>query len=251
MSETTKKKKKPKILTPSGAGLSVKLFKVEGLRSSPAQIATALKKVKYAPKTSDHVGAGFTKITATGKTVEGEIIAGFKVPILTYGAGGKLALVHYISVNKAEIFIKTGKGTVEVRGSERVARKFRMLMEEHTGARLTPLNLNTDGVKAIYGEATDIASVTLSGVERGNLTQAEFRGISIKNEAEIGLYTRKYRGEISRFRGTFPYPSGAQHTTAVNAELGSLMIYRSGEGIAEKDLNWIVGLIEDAALEQT
>jgi len=161
-----------------------------------------------------------------------------------------LAPVHYISVNKAEVLIKTGKGTVEVRGSERVARKFRMLMEEHTGARLTPLNLNTDGVKAIYGEATDIASVTLSGVERGNLTQAEFRGISIKNEAEIGLYTRKYRGEISRFRGTFPYPSGAQHTTTVNAELGSLMIYRSGEGITEKDLNWIVALIEDAALEQ-
>ncbi|MHA2070409.1 MAG: hypothetical protein ACW985_01330 [Candidatus Thorarchaeota archaeon] len=249
MSKTTKKKKKkPDLLRPTGVGLSVKLYKYEGTKSNAAQIATALKKVKYAPKSKKHVGAGFAKVSATGKTVQGEIIAGFKVPILTYGTGGRLEPVHYISVSKAQVFVKTGKGTVEVRGSERVARKFRMLMEEHTGAKLTPLNLNSEGVKAIYGEATDIASVMLSGVERGNLTQAEFRGISIKNEAEIGLYTRKYRGEITRFRGTFPYPSGAQHTTTVNADLGSLMVYRSGEGIAEKDLNWIVGLMEDAAL---
>ena len=249
MSTTTKKKKKkPDLLRPTGVGLSVKLYKYEGTKSNAAQIATALKKVKYAPKSTKHAGAGFSKVSATGKTVQGEIIAGFKVPILTYGTGGRLEPVHYISVSKAQVFVKTGKGTVEVRGSERIARKFRMLMEEHTGAKLTPLNLNSEGVKAIYGETTDVASVMLSGVERGNLTQAEFRGVSIKNEAEIGLYTRKYRGEISRFRGTFPYPSGAQHTTTVNADLGSLMIYRSGEGIAEKDLNWIVGLMEDAAL---
>ena len=35
-----------------------------------------------------------------------------------------------------------------------------------------------------------------------------------------------------------------------NAEVGSLMIYRTGDGIAEKDLNWIVELMEDAALTQ-
>jgi hypothetical protein len=248
LSRTTKKKKKPALLRPIGVGLSVKLYKYEGTKSNAAQIATALKKVKYAPKSTKHVGAGFVKVSATGKVVQGEIIAGFKVPILTYGTGGKLETVHHISVSKAQVFVKTGKGTVEVRGSERVARKFRMLMEEHTGAKLTPLNLNADGVRVIYGEATDIASVMLSGMELGNLKQAEFRGESIKNEAEIGLYTRKYRGEITRFRGTFPFPSGAQHTTTVNAEVGSLMIYRSGEGIAEKDLKWIVGLMEDAAL---
>ncbi|MHA2040662.1 MAG: hypothetical protein ACW975_02265 [Candidatus Thorarchaeota archaeon] len=106
MSKTTKKKKKkPDLLRPTGVGLSVKLYKYEGTKSNAAQIATALKKVKYAPKSKKHVGAGFAKVSATGKTVQGEIIAGFKVPILTYGTGGRLEPVHYISVSKAQVFV--------------------------------------------------------------------------------------------------------------------------------------------------
>lgn len=247
--KTTKKKKKPSLVRTRGMGLSVKLFRYTDTKMSTAQLVSSFKKVPYAPKNKNDAASGFTKVKATGTTVEGDFVAGFRVPVLTYDKDGNLAPVHYVSVDKGQIFVKTSKGTIEVRGSERVARKFRQVMEEETGAKLTPLNLN-GGVKKVYGEAADIAAVMLTGVEKGNLTQAEFRGVGIQNEAEIGLYTRRYKGEISRFRGTFPYPSGAFLTTAVNAEAGSLMIYRTGEGIYEKDLKWIVDLMENAALEQ-
>jgi hypothetical protein len=247
--KTTKKKKAASLVRTRGMGLSVKLFKYTGLKLSAPQLTTALKKIKYSPKSQKDAATGFTKVTASGRTVIADLVAGFRVPVLGYDKDGNLTPIHYVSVDKGQAFVKTGKGTVEIRGSERIARRFKSLMEDTTGAKLTPLNLN-GGTKIIYDAAADIASVLLTGVEKGNLTQAEFRGIGIQNEDEIGLYTRRYKGEITRFRGTFPYPSGAFLTTAVNAEAGSLMIYRTGEGIYEKDLRWIVGLMEDAALAQ-
>jgi len=230
-------------------GLSVKLFRCSGLKLSAPQLTSALKKIKYSPKSRKDAATGFTRVSASGRTVTADLVAGFRVPVLGFDKDGNLTPVHYVSVDKGQVFVKTGKGTVEVRGSERIARRFKSLMEETTGAKLTPLNLN-GGTRIIYDAAADIASVLLTGVEKGNLTQAEFRGIGIQNEDEIGLYTRRYKGEITRFRGTFPYPSGAFLTTSVNAEAGSLMIYRTGEGIYEKDLNWIVELMENAALAQ-
>lgn len=229
-------------------GLSVKLFRLSEMNLSATQLVTQLKKIVYSPKGTE-ISTGFSKVSVIGKTVSADMIAGFRVPILTYDKDGNLVPKHYVSVDKGSIFIKLAKGTVEIRGSERIARKFRQTLEDISDAKLSPLNLN-GGTKQIYDKAADIASVMLTGVEKGNLTQAEFRGIGIQNEEEIGLYTRRYKGEITRFRGTFPYPSGAFLTTTVNAETGSLMIYRTGDGIAEKDLNWIVELMENAALTQ-
>ncbi|MHA1575984.1 MAG: hypothetical protein ACTSU3_01355, partial [Candidatus Thorarchaeota archaeon] len=108
------------------------------------------------------------------------------------------------------------------------------------------LNLN-GGTKKVYEKASEVSSVLLTGVEKGNLSRAEFHGTSIAGEDDILMYTRRYKGEISRFRGTFKYPSGAILTTVVNATSGSLMIYRSGDGIKERDVNYIVKLMEDAA----
>jgi len=248
--KTTKKKRtsKSKLVRVPGLGLSVKLFRHEGVTKSPTQIATLLRGVPYKPKGKKDIAAGFVDVKASGKNVRASFIAGFRVRVLTYDADGNLTPVHYVSVDRGEVIIKTDRGTVEVRGSERVARKFRRLYEELTGASLSPLNLN-GGTKKLYDQAKNIDAVLLTGIEKGNLSQLEFRGHSIQTEAEIGLYARKYKGSITRFRGTFSYPSGAFLTTTINAETGSLMVYKSGDGILEKDLTWIVDLMEEAALE--
>jgi hypothetical protein len=113
------------------------------------------------------------------------------------------------------------------------------LLEDTTGAKVTPLSLN-GGAKKLYDRANDVASVLVTDVEKGNLRQAEFRGSGIQSEEEIGLYTRRYKGHISRFRG-------AILTTSVNAVSGSLMIYRTGDGILQRDLDWIIDMMEAAA----
>jgi UDP-N-acetylglucosamine enolpyruvyl transferase len=232
-----------------GMGLSIKLFKHSGVDLTSSQIATMLKASPYSPKNPNSIEAGFSNVTSTAKSVTADFAAGFRVPILTMGKDGALTPVHYVSVDRGAALIKLDRGTIEVRGSERIARKFRSMFEEMTGAKITPLNLN-GGTMKLYNSATDIASVLLTGVEKGNITQAEFRGQGIQREEDIGMYTRRYKGQITRFRGTYPYPSGALLTTTVNAEVGSLMVYKGGEGILEKDLDWIVELMENAALEQ-
>ncbi|MHA1770206.1 MAG: hypothetical protein ACTSYL_04780 [Candidatus Thorarchaeota archaeon] len=245
---TRKSSKRSKLVRVSGLGISVKLYRQEGVTKSAAQVATALRAVPYKPKKKNDIAAGFVEVKATGKRINATFVAGFRVRVLTYDADGNLTPVHYVSVDRGHVFIKLDKGTIEVRGSERIARKFCRMYEELTGANVTPLNLN-GGTEKLYSHAKSVDAVLLSGIEKGNLSQMEFRGHGIQTEAEIGLYKRKYKGEITRFRGTFSYPSKAFLTTIINAEAGSLMVYKSGDGILEKDLTWIVELMEDAALE--
>ncbi len=241
-------RKSKRLIRTRGMALAVKLFRCNGLSMSPTKLAATFRNMPYSPS-KDEITAGFTEVKASGKVVRGEFVAGFRVPVLSYDAEGNLTPVHYVSVDRGTVLVKLDRGTVEVRGSERISRKFRRILEDTTGAKLSPLNLN-GGTKKLYTQAAEIDAVLLTGVEKGNLTQAEFRGLGIQNEEEIGLYTRRYKGSISRFRGTFPYPSGAFLTTTVNADAGSLIVYRSGDGILEKDLEWIVDLMEEAALAE-
>ncbi len=243
----TSKKKQSKLIKPRGMGLAIKLYRHSGLTETPTKLAKALRDIEYKPSKKNDITSGFTKATAKGKTVEGEFVAGFRVPVLTYSADGDLTAQHYVSVDRAHVFIKMDRGTIEIRGSDRVARRFLKTLEDATGATTSPLNLN-GGTKVLYDSAKDISSVLLTGVEKGNLSKAQFQGEGIQTEEEIGLYTRRYKGEITRFRGKFGYPSGAILTTAVNAEVGSLVVFRSGDGILEKDVDWIVGMMEDAAV---
>jgi hypothetical protein len=227
-------------------GLSVKLFRHEELALSASQLATLFKKAPYAPKRKKDIASGFSKAKAVGKTVSAEFVAGFRVPVLAFGEDTP---VHYVSIDRGTVIVKLDKGTAEVRGSDRVARRFRRWVQKETGAKLRPLNLN-GGTRKVYDTASDIATVLLTGLEgtTSAISDVEFKGQSIQTADEITLYARKYKGEIVRFRGKFPYPSGQFLTTSVNALSGSIMIYKIGEGIQERDLKWIVSLMEDAAL---
>ncbi|UCE09510.1 MAG: hypothetical protein JSW61_11140 [Candidatus Thorarchaeota archaeon] len=245
-SKKSTQKAKPKLIRPRGIGLSVKLFKHEGLNLSASQLASLFKKAPYAPAKKSDIASGFSKAKAVGKTVTADFTAGFRVPVLAFGED---VPVHYISVDRGSVVVKLDKGTAEVRGSGRIASRFRRWVQKETRAKMQPLNLN-GGTRKVYDTASDIATVLLAGLEgtTSDLSGVEFRGSGIQTADEIALYTRKYKGEIVRFRGTFPYPSGQQLTTSVNALTGSIFIYKWGEGIYEKDLNWIVSLLEDAAL---
>jgi len=226
-------------------GLSVHLFRLSGLKTTPSKLASLLRGISYSPKKKKGLASGFTSVKASGDIVTCEFVSGFRVPVLAYKAG-ELTSVHYVSIDRGTAFVKLDRETIEVRGSRRIANKFARLLADTAGAEVTPLSLN-GGAKKLYDRAVEVASVLVTGVEKGNLSHAEFRGKGIQSEEEVGLYTRRYKGEISRFRGTFSYPSGEFLTTSVNATSGSLMIYRVGEGIRQGDLDWIIDLMESAA----
>ncbi|MEM2143529.1 MAG: hypothetical protein QXS20_06565 [Candidatus Thorarchaeota archaeon] len=245
MSKKSTRTKESRLIRTRGIGLSVKLFRLNGTEKGASEIMKVLETYTYQPS-ENNGGAGFKNLKVSGKTVGGEFVASFPVAVLNYDSEGNIMPVHYMSFDRGEVLVKTDRQTVEVRGSERIARKFKRVFEELTGLELSPLNLN-GGTLKLYETATEIDAVLVTGLDKGNLTQAEFRGSGIQREDEIGMYTRRYKGQISRFRGTFPYPSGALLTTTVNTLSGSFTVYKSGDGILEKDLNWIVELMENAA----
>ncbi len=245
----TTKRTRSKLIKPRGLGLSIKLFRLEDMNLSPSQLANQFKNQPFKPS-KKKITSGFFKVKTSGKVVSAEFVSNYSVPVLSLNSEGELVSSNYMTVDRAHVFVKFDKGTVEIRGSERMARRFKRVLEDLTGAKMSPLNLN-GGTKVIYDKAMDISSVFVSGlkVDSSPLSGVEFHGPGIKTISEMSLYTRKYNGEIVRFRGTFSYPSGAHLTTIINALAGSIVVYKTGEGIPEKDVEWIVNLMEDTALE--
>jgi len=214
---------------------------------SANQIVTKLKAITYAPTSgkSKKLGAGFNKVQITGKTVEAEFMADFRVVVRSHGTEG-FSTKPYYSVDNGSVLLKLDSNIMEVRGSERIARRIRSILVSETGAEIVPLNLN-GGAKKLYDMATDVDAVLVTGVEKGSLSQAEFKGHGLQSEEEVGMYTRRYKGEIARFRGMFEYPSPRTTLkTSVNGAAGSIMIWTSDE-LSDRNVRWIVKLMEDSA----
>lgn len=220
-----------------------------GMSLTPEKLVTTLKGIKYEPqKGKQPPGAGFNKVSLTGKVVKADFMADFGVPIRIRDPDGSFKSKRYYAVDNGTLLIKTDRNTVEVRGSEKVARRVRRVLASAKIAQLETLNLN-GGAKKLYDMAIDVDTVLVSGIsKKGNLTQAEFKGGSLQSEEEVGMYTRRYGGEVTRFRGTFRYGgiSGTELKTSVNGVNGSVMIW-SADDLKPKDVNWIVKLMEDSA----
>jgi hypothetical protein len=211
------------------------------------QIVSKLRAITYAPTTgkSKKLGAGFSKVKLTGKTVTADFMADFRIVVRTHGKEGYTTKPYY-SVDNGSVLVKLDRKCVEVRGSERIASRIRGILASETGASIAPLNLN-GGAKKLYDMATDVDAVLVTGVEKGSLTQAEFKGHGLQSEEEVGMYTRRYKGEIARFRGLFEYPSPRTTLkTSVNGAAGSIMIWTSDE-LSERNVRWIVKMMEDSA----
>lgn len=247
MSQSKAKKPKPKPIPVRGLGLSIRLFRMSNMDLSPNQLVAKMKEVAYVPTSgkAKKPGAGFNNVKIDGKTVTADFMADFRVLVRSHGTEG-FSTTPYYSVDNGSVLVKFDRKTMEVRGSERVANRIRRILIEQSGAAIEPLNLN-GGAKKLYDMATDVDAVLVAGVEKGNLTQAEFKGGGLQSEEEVGIYTRRYKGSIARFRGIFEYPS--PHTslkTSVNGPAGSVMIWTSDE-ISERNVRWIVKLMEDSA----
>jgi len=214
---------------------------------SANQVVTKLKAITYAPTSgkSKKLGAGFSDVKITGKTVEADFMADFRVVVRTHGAEGYSTKPYY-TVDNGALLVKLDSNILEVRGSERVASRIRSILASETGAEIVPLNLN-GGAKKLYDMATDVDAVLVTGVEKGSLSQAEFKGQGLQSEEEVGMYTRRYKGEIARFRGMFEYPSPRTTLkTSVNGAAGSIMIWTSDE-LSDRNVRWIVKMMEDSA----
>ncbi len=246
----------PSRIEPTGPFLSIRLFRLEGMTYSADKLAKLLAGIKYEPTNSKDATQGFADAVVSGRAVVCEFIAGFRVPIYTYKEGARSSS-YYVSEDRATIVIKLSRNTIEVRGSERIARRFRRVLQDETGATMEHLSFSAEAARELYDslaipDATRkprIDYILITGIDDPRLAieQAEFKGTDIHGDKNIPTWTRSYKGHISRFGGVLHYSSGSQLKTNINTEVGSLSIYATGEGILDKDIRWIVRLIEDSA----
>jgi hypothetical protein len=256
LSAKAKKLIPAKIETP-GPYQSIRLFRMEDMTYSEANLAKLLKKIKYEPKNNKDATEGFEDAVVDGRAVVCSFKAGFKVSVFQFKDGVREKRASYVSEEKATIIIKFRPKTVEVRGSDRIARRFRRILQDETAASLTTLALSEGGAKTLYdaiaipdaSKKPRIDYVLLADMDESktNVSRIEFKGEDIQGEKDLRTWTMSYKGHISRFGGMIEYKSGAKLKTIINTEGGSLVVYKTEEGLADKDLRWIVRQYEDAA----
>lgn len=203
----------------------------------------------------DETTQGFAKVKASGNTVSAEFIASFRLPIYTFEKGKIIELESRFTVTRGTAVIKLDRDFVEVRGSDRLAARFRTLLRREEVARIAPLRI-TKAARKVFDELkrrdkANIEYVLISDMNKAKIafTHAEFKGDHIQNASEINLYIQRYEGNIARFSGVFPFPASKKSMkTTVNFKAGAMTIFPfDSKGISPRDLRWLVTILENNA----
>jgi hypothetical protein len=159
------------------------------------------------------------------------------------------------SVKRGTVVVKIDRNFVEIRGSDRLASRFRTLLRREEVARMAPLSV-TKEARTVFDDIkrrdkANISYVLLTDMDKTKIafTHAEFKGDNIQNASEINLYQQRYKGNIARFSGLIPYSSSKKvMKTTVNFKAGAMTIFPwDPKGINPRDLKWLVTMLENNA----
>jgi hypothetical protein len=241
----------------------VKLFHLEVNRLTPAQIETKLSSVEYTPPKKNVPTEGYASVESKGRKVRAEFTISYKVPVRFY-EDNEAKKRYYMSVDKGMVLIDLGKKIIEIRGSDRIARRFRRFFYSEfsdNAPSIQPINLvEAKASKKFYAgivkaselkskENTNITYAVYSNITEQSLRKAEFRGEFLQHKKEVTVYGTMHGGTISFFSGNITFPSNTPLKTLVNCESGSFMIYKTEDGILEKDARWLIDEMVSAATE--
>ena len=252
-----------RIISPAGPGLSVRLLNLEINKLTAAQLESKLSSVPYSDPKGDTPSEGFSNVEAKAKKVRAEFTISYRVPVRFYEAN-EAKKKYFMSVDRGMVLVDLTSNIIEVRGSDRLARRFRRFFQSEF-ANLAPSILSVNLVesknsKKFYAnlvkaselkskENTNIIYAVYSNISAQSLKRADFRGEYLQNKKEVTVYGTMHGGTISAFSGMITYPSNTPLKTVVNCENGSLLIFKTEDGILEKDARWLIDLMITAAIE--
>ena len=249
-----------RIIDPSGPSQSVRLFHLEINKITIAQLESKLSAIKYTPP-KKALTEGFSNVEIKAKRIRAAYQISFKVPIRYYD-NGEAKNRYYMSTEKGNILINLATKYVEVRGSDRLARRFRRIFYSEFsdfGPVMEPLNLvENKSSKGFYlaiikaseaksKENTNIEHSVYTNVEAQGLKSADFRGEYLQHKKEVTVYGTIHKGTIAMFSGTLTFPSNTSLKTSINCQKGAVQIFRTEDGILEKDIRWIIEQMVTAA----
>ncbi|MHA2025969.1 MAG: hypothetical protein ACW98U_08725 [Candidatus Thorarchaeota archaeon] len=242
-------------IKPDGVSLSVRLFYLRDMAMSANQLVKFMKGKPFVMSKKEPA-EGFSKVKATGNTVSAEFVVSFALPMWTFEKGKLLKIdTPSYSVKRGTVVVKIDRDFVEIRGSDRVAARFRTLLRREEVARMAPLTI-TKEARTVFDEIrrrdkANISYVLLTDMDATKIaiTHAEFKGDNIQNASEINLYQQRYNGNVARFSGVIPYSSTKKAMkTTVNFKAGAMTIFPfDPKGISPKDLRWLVTMLENNA----
>lgn len=258
---STKTPKPPSRIEPLGLWQSVRLFTLNdeaAKKLTGAQLANIFSGL--APfKADKEPKAGFANIDSRGKTVIADIKAAFNVVAHEFDTSGERIDKKYSTIERGNITVRLDEKIAEVRGSGRLAMRFRKILMDLTDIIAEPLFVDKEARRMIFDKLVkpteappkpleiNVEHIVYTDIEKKELRKAEFRGDKLQHKAEVGHYGRMYGGTISRFTGIFIYPSNTPYKTTVNYDGSCIMVFKTSDGILEKDFRWITKMLVDNA----
>ena len=253
----------PSRIEPLGLWQSVRLFTLNdeaAKKLTGAQLASLFSSM--APFDADREPkAGFSNVDSRGKTVIADFRAAFNVVAHEFDPSGERINKKYSTIERGNVTVRLDERVAEVRGSGRFAMRFRKVLMNLTDIIAEPLFIDKDARRVVFDKLVkpteappkpleiNVEHIVYTDIEKKELRKAEFRGDKLQQKAEVGHYGRMYGGTISRFTGIFIYPSNTPYKTSVNYDGSCIMVFKTSDGILEKDLRWIIKiLVENASM---
>jgi len=240
-----------RIIDPSGPSESVRLFHLEINKITIAQLESKISTIKYTPPKKT-LTEGFSKVESKAKRMRAAYQISFKVPIRYY-ADGEAKTRYYMSTEKGTVLINLATKSVEVRGSDRLARRFRRTFYSEFsdfGPVMEPLDLvenkSSKGFYTAIIKASEAKSKENTNIEHAVYTNVAAQGLKSAKK-EVTVYGTIHKGTIAMFSGTLTFPSNTSLKTAINCQKGSIQIFRTEDGILEKDIRWLIEQMVTAA----
>jgi hypothetical protein len=226
------------LIIPRGMALSLRLYHINGKSmGSTASIVNDLKKYPVDMK-EGRFYEGFSDIETNGNVIQVSYTIGQPIRIQRL-KDGELTTETLFSQGNCIYVIHPKENYLECRGTAWVVKKGLTQLEDKLEVKFNPLAIDQQSMNELCREAYDVSSVVITDIRNHELTKIQLNGEVLKT-SQWSIFRKQ--GTIRAFKGLIELTTGGTISARITNE-GSMLIYKTGDGIPVDDVDATVNTI--------
>lgn len=227
------------LINPSGMMLPLRLYKINGGPLGSAEsIEYRLKNYPVEFKNRRYY-EGFSDVELDNGIIRFQFTTGQEISVQTM-RDMRFRQENVYSQGKCEYLFHLDKKFLECRGTSWVAKKGITLLQDLLGIEFEKARLSENAMSRLCRDAKLVKSVQISNIDDPNLEQIQING-DVLGTSQWSEYRPK--GIIQYFRGHIKVPENGRKLSVQVTNKGTMLIYKTRDGIAEQDVIYAVNMI--------
>jgi hypothetical protein len=226
------------LIIPRGMALSLRLYHINGRSmGSTANIVNKLKDYPVDLK-EGRFYEGFSDIETNGNVIQVAYTIGQPIRIQRL-KDGELTTETLFSQGNCIYVLHPKEKYLECRGTTWVVKKGLPQLMDILNVEFDQLAIDQQSMNDLCKEAIDVSSVLITDIRNHELTKIQLNGAVLKT-SQWSIFRKQ--GTIRAFKGQIELTTGGTISARITNE-GSMLIYKTGDGIPVDDVDATVNTI--------